>query len=127
MKTFLHFYTVLLSSVIALITGSELQAMPYFRHFTAENGLANPAVMSMCQDSLGRIWLGTEDGLSIYDGNGITTCRTGFKDGLIRKLVCDSRGDVYFLTATELVRHNTRTGHMDVLREAPFSALYIHD
>ncbi|MBR5432546.1 MAG: response regulator [Bacteroidales bacterium] len=83
--------------------------------------------MSMCQDSLGRIWLGTEDGLSIYDGNGITTCRTGFKDGLIRKLVCDSRGDVYFLTATELVRHNTRTGHMDVLREAPFSALYIQD
>ena len=40
---------------------------PYFRHLGSRDGLAHPSVMSIAQDSLGRMWFGTENGISRYD------------------------------------------------------------
>lgn len=41
----------------------------YFKHIGMQQGLAQLAVMSIYQDELGRMWFGTEEGLSMYDGN----------------------------------------------------------
>jgi len=44
------------------------------------NGLANNMIRCIYQDSRGFIWLGTESGLSLFDGEGFTNYNT--KDGL---------------------------------------------
>lgn len=43
-----------------------------FRHLTIENGLSQNAVFDMVQDSRGRIWIGTKDGLNKFDGYEFT-------------------------------------------------------
>ena len=43
----------------------------YFNKISVSDGLINNSVLSIAQDSLGRIWFGTEQGISIYDGNRI--------------------------------------------------------
>jgi len=39
-----------------------------FEHFTIEDGLPQNTVFTICQDSRGFLWLGTEDGVCRYDG-----------------------------------------------------------
>ncbi len=41
------------------------------KQFSSKNGLSNSAVLSLCQDSKGLIWIGTCDGLNTYDGKSI--------------------------------------------------------
>ena len=37
----------------------------YFRNLNLGNGLSQFSVMSICQDSLGRMWFGTHEGINI--------------------------------------------------------------
>lgn len=41
------------------------------RTISSADGLSNNAVFSMSQDRFGRVWLGTADGLNIWDGHSI--------------------------------------------------------
>lgn len=38
------------------------------RQFTSKDGLSNSAILSLCQDANGVVWIGSCDGLNIYDG-----------------------------------------------------------
>ncbi|MBC8077058.1 MAG: hypothetical protein H7Y32_13355, partial [Chloroflexales bacterium] len=49
--------------------------------FTSDNGLAGNIVQTIWQDRQGRVWFGTENGVSRYDGQGWQTYRT--VDGLL--------------------------------------------
>ncbi|MBQ3917868.1 MAG: hypothetical protein II693_06980, partial [Bacteroidales bacterium] len=40
-----------------------------FRHYRTEDGLQSNTILSCMQDSNGFIWIGTKDGLSIFDGS----------------------------------------------------------
>ena len=40
----------------------------YFKHIGMQEGLSQLSVMAIYQDNLGRMWFGTEEGISIYDG-----------------------------------------------------------
>jgi signal transduction histidine kinase/ligand-binding sensor domain-containing protein/DNA-binding response OmpR family regulator len=42
-----------------------------FKHITVENGLSQNSVRTICQDSLGYIWVGTQNGLNRYNGYDI--------------------------------------------------------
>ncbi len=44
----------------------------YFRHFNVGQGLSHRNVSSIIQDSLGFMWYGTKEGLSLYDGYKFT-------------------------------------------------------
>lgn len=44
----------------------------YFKHLGKTDGLSQISVISICQDELGRMWFGTLEGLSCYDGNSMT-------------------------------------------------------
>ena len=44
-----------------------------FRHLTVDHGLSNNSVTSIYQDKEGIIWLGTNNGLNLYDGNRVRT------------------------------------------------------
>lgn len=38
------------------------------RQFSSKNGLSNSAILSICQDKHGIVWIGSCDGLNMYDG-----------------------------------------------------------
>lgn len=44
-------------------------------HYTISDGLSNNAVYSIMQDTKGRMWFGTIDGLHSFDGNHIRVWR----------------------------------------------------
>ena len=46
-----------------------------FEHLSVEQGLSNGSVHAIHQDQRGFLWLGTEDGLNLYDGSSITIFR----------------------------------------------------
>lgn len=63
MKTFARHLAILLLSVLAMNSyGYNL------RQFSNTDGLSNSAVLSLYQDNEGFLWLGTCDGLNLYDG-----------------------------------------------------------
>ncbi|MEM1000306.1 MAG: two-component regulator propeller domain-containing protein [Bacteroidota bacterium] len=63
---------------------------PNFRHYTVQDGLASMTVYHIVQDTDGRIWLATENGVNIFDGHEFI--RLGVVDGL-------PENDVLSLTA----------------------------
>ena len=54
-----------------------LSCLPYMTHayslrqFSNKDGLSNSAILSLYQDNQGVIWIGSCDGLNMYDGNSI--------------------------------------------------------
>ncbi|GEM_PF-3189473 len=69
-------------------------------HYTADNGLASNTVYSVTQDNDGYIWIGTDNGVSRFDGRSFTTftIEDGLTDNEVLKVHADSRGRVWFLT-----------------------------
>jgi ligand-binding sensor domain-containing protein len=61
---------------LALATGAAAQRpAPQFRHLALEAGLSNPTVTAIAQDARGFMWVGTQDGVNVYDGVGFTVFR----------------------------------------------------
>lgn len=77
----------------------------YFDHLTVENGLSNSLVFEMTQDSLGFIWIATQDGLNRYDGYNFKVFRTDdsiktVSDNWIACVTTDNKGNVWYGTRT---------------------------
>ncbi|MBM2841991.1 MAG: hypothetical protein HW412_2519, partial [Bacteroidetes bacterium] len=72
-----------------------------FQHIGVEEGLSQDIVTSIVQDSLGFMWFGTEDGLNMYDGYGVTIFKNDPRDtnslpaNGIKSLMVDSRGRLW--------------------------------
>lgn len=122
-------------AAIAVLCCELVAAAPYFHHVGVSDGLAHPSVMSICQDSLGRIWFGTENGLSIFDGSRMESRKpyelhggqVAFRGGVVKPLLCDSRGNVHFLTGQEWVCCDARTDALHTLMEGQIDALFLRD
>ena len=64
-------------SVMALVaTGAADAAQIAARRYTVEEGLAHNFVSRIYQDSRGYIWFGTQEGLSRFDGERLTSYGT---------------------------------------------------
>ena len=46
-----------------------------FNYLSVAEGLSQNSVTTLAQDSIGRIWIGTRDGLNVYDGSNIKIFR----------------------------------------------------
>lgn len=122
-------------AAIALLCCDLVAAAPYFHRVGVPDGLAHPSVMSICQDSLGRIWLGTENGLSIFDGSRMESRKpyelhggqVAFRGSVVKPLLCDSLGNVHFLTGQEWVCCDARTDALHTLMEGQIDALFLRD
>lgn len=104
----------------------------YFNKLTSEDGLVHPSVLSIAQDSLGRIWFGTENGLSIYDGKRIVSYRPYqqipgkilFRGNDVYNITCSFDGDVFIQTSLELLRYEMTTGKFSLVYNQKVSAMY---
>ena len=54
-----------------LVVSFTLRGNIYFKHLGKTDGLPQISVVSICQDELGRMWFGTLEGLSCYNGNSM--------------------------------------------------------
>jgi|GEM_PF-704026 len=87
-----------------------------FSTISLDEGLSQSYISEVVQDSLGFIWVATEDGLNKYDGNKFTVFRhipedsTSLSDNYLRTLFLDSRGILWIGTFRgELNRFDART------------------
>ncbi len=93
-----------LCSVTALAYGGTMM----FRHISAAQGLSHITANDICADSLGVIWIATNDGLNRYDGAGIQVFRrnadTPGADNAIRKVVNLGDGTLALLSSDGVSR-----------------------
>jgi serine phosphatase RsbU (regulator of sigma subunit)/ligand-binding sensor domain-containing protein len=62
------FFRLLSVFTVFLIPVSGLSQQYEFRNFDTGNGLPQPYIYSLAQDSTGHLWIGTGEGLSKFDG-----------------------------------------------------------
>jgi signal transduction histidine kinase/ligand-binding sensor domain-containing protein/CheY-like chemotaxis protein len=85
----------------AAAPASEADVRPVLRHLTIEDGLSQSSVNCIVQDSDGFVWLGTQDGINRYDGNGFRVWKTDadspltLSDAYITAMVEDAAGDFW--------------------------------
>ena len=87
----------------------------HFKHIGSENGLSHPTVLSIYQDSIGRVWLGTSEGICVYDGNRLTAYKPYqkntsqlFPGEVIKEITSLSGNDIFFVTNKALVKYDIR-------------------
>ena len=79
-----------------------------FINLSVNEGLSQCTVLSCAQDTLGRMWFATQDGLNLYDGYEFRTFRNDASDSssvannIIRKVCLDSNGSLWVGTGKGL-------------------------
>jgi len=88
------------------------QGNKYFRNISVDKGLSQSTVFAIKQDSLGFIWMATQDGLNRYDSKGFKVYRPteGDKNGLqshyIKSLFIDHKGSMWVGGNQGISRYN---------------------
>lgn len=77
LNSFLFFVLSLKLSIIS----AQIQSFN-FKHLSTFDGLSQSSVIVFEQDKLGRMWIGTRDGLNRYDGNSFKVYRNDSTDSL---------------------------------------------
>ena len=101
-------------------------AQARFEHLTVMDGLPENSALSLLQDRLGFIWIGTQNGLARYDGRTMTTYQYdaadpySFGGQLVLKIHEDRAGDLWFGTMEDgLVHYDRATGRFTSYRHHP--------
>src|SRR5215207_7998149 len=81
-----------------------------FRHLGTEQGLIQSNVTHITQDKKGNIWIGTNAGISVYDGRKFTNYDDiGILSSLmINNIVCDHKGIVWVATNDGLLKYDKK-------------------
>jgi ligand-binding sensor domain-containing protein/signal transduction histidine kinase len=87
--------------VFFLISAATLlsQILP-FRNYAEKNGLPSPIVCYIIQDSRGYLWMGTDNGLSRFDGSEFKNYQKtdGLPDNKINVILADRQGKLWIGT-----------------------------
>ena len=99
--------------VIIAISQSALGQLSYrFRNFNISNGLSQSCVLTVLQDDVGTLWLGTQDGLNRFDGQQFQVFTSDDTPGLESEYVYtslkDQNGGLWFGTANGLTCYSAK-------------------
>ncbi len=119
MLTGRYTYCIVFSIVLSFVCLSVIDVAAQhpdlkFDHFNTESGLAHSNAFSVLQDSKGFIWIGTERGLSRFDGRHFKTFKndpadsTSIYDHFITELVEDDDGIIWIAAREALIRFDPR-------------------
>lgn len=99
---------------------SSLSAHAYnLRQINSINGLSNSSVICIMQDDERFLWIGTYDGLNVYDGHNIRTYKpainnsTGLSSNVIRKILETSADYIWLSTKWGLNKFNQRRNSIE--------------
>ncbi len=99
-----------------------------FTNFINSNGLPSNIVAAICQDNNGFIWMGTNDGLSRFDGRDKFTVFKTTKRDTVPNLQSDNIVELYFSKSTNVLWVGTRLGGLSRLNlETDKWKTYLHD
>ncbi len=104
----------------------------FFRHLTVADGLSHNSGMTFYQDERGFIWIGTRNGLNLYNGQNIQIFRYNKKQpeslhsNLIHQITGDSKGNVYIRCNKGLVRYNIPSNRFSRLTNHPVESIYFN-
>lgn len=126
--------------ITLILFTSVLNVFPiYFKHIGMKDGLSQLSVMSIYQDKLGRMWFGTLEGLSMYDGERMESFKpsdveTGTPDSPPLHMgnenypiTGDTCGNIYFRSDNALLKYNIRHQKFSCLKEQNVSTVYSHN
>ncbi len=99
----------------------------YFKHIGMNDGLAQTSVMSIYQDQLGRMWFGTREGITVYDGVNTTIYKPWSNENnkssteVLYGNECDfirgnKKGDIFFRNSGALMRYDIRKQTFHIVR-----------
>lgn len=71
-------------------------------------GVMNGLTQSLCEDSLGKIWFSTANGLGYYDPETGEVTRLGGNETAMRRLLCDSDGNIWSLDEGDFVCYSKK-------------------
>ena len=107
-----------------LFVAAQLSAQDIsFRYLSTNDGLSQFSVYALHKDELGRIWIGTRDGLNVYDGNGIRYYRPDRNDrhsivgSTVRGICGDGKGTLYVQTSVGLCTFDMRSEKFFAVQE----------
>ena len=104
----------------------------FFKRLGMKDGLSNPSVLAIYQDTLGRMWFGTNEGVNIYDGKQIYKCKSYLVgqsqqvkliNGSINQIVGDSLGNIYMRNNHALLRYDIRKEKFEEIRSSGISSV----
>ena len=108
----------------------------YFKHIGVKDGLSQTSVMSIYQDELGRMWFGTEEGISLYDGKKLTAFKHS-EDSVISQnipignisfpIVGDKKGNIYFRSDDKLLHYDIKKEIFSCLKSENVSTVFCKD
>ena len=96
-----------------------------FTHLTSEDGLSINRVSQIMQDSRGFIWIGTSNGLNLYDGYNFKIFLPDPADSnsissfAINTICEDNNGNIWVGTPEGLNRYDRKTGRFFVYKHVP--------
>lgn len=90
--------------LLFLVPFLSLGQSVYFKTITAKDGLSNNSINSIVNHSDGSVWIGTWDGLNLYDGKYIKVLKHNANNpksiggNYIHSLIKDAKGKLWVLT-----------------------------
>ncbi|MBE6286996.1 MAG: response regulator [Mediterranea massiliensis] len=98
------FHAILTTILLSLCSVKSQAENIVFKHLTMQENLSHYSAMALYQDERGLIWIGTRNGVSVYNGNEMEIYRhehtnpNSIQNNSIREITGDRNGHVYFLT-----------------------------
>ncbi len=122
------------SLTVIFLLISQLLHADYFKHLGMPDGLNQFSVMAIYQDTLGRMWFGTMEGISVYNGNNITSYRAYANNHLrqaerilignnINDIRGNREGDVFITAEKTLLKYDIRRETFQQLASGNIMAL----
>lgn len=104
-----------------------------FSNLSMYEGLSYNTVTSICQDSRGFMWIGTQNGLNLYNGTEFRVYRyekenpNSLPDNLIKKICSDGKEKVYCLTKSGITSFDIRKCKFERVVQANISTMAFND
>lgn len=101
----------------------------YFKHLGLSDGLSQVCILSLYQDELGAVWMGTTEGLNRYNGKDLKIYRpsqdsTKLTKNEISELCGDGKGTMYIRSGNDLVQLDLYKEEFTCLRRGDVKGLF---
>lgn len=113
LRAFTYFLVLLLGATAVTASGQKTDLR--FTHLTINDGLSQSAVNCITQDRQGFIWIGTQDGLNLYDGYSFRVFKSNPEDSssisnnYVWDILEDVDGNLWLATEDGLNRFDKAT------------------